>query len=120
MVYDNETGETILTVYEGKVWISNGNEEDVIEAGSSAIVTNDSFEKSVSEDIMEEETATIQKQYSSDELQRIILDITYNYDESTEELFFEYTKDGYDYFSSDLIGNDGKNCGIHELSLIHI
>ena len=114
VVYDNETGETILTVYEGKVWISNGNEEDVIEAGSRAIVTNDSFEKSVSEDIMEEETATVQKQYSSDELQRIILDITYNSDASTEELFFEYTKDGYDYFSSDLIGNDGKNCGIHE------
>ena len=114
VVYDNEKGETILTVYEGKVWISNGNEEDVIEAGSNAIVTNDSFEKSVSEDTMEEETATVQKQYSSDELQRIILDITYNSDESTEELFFEYTKDGYDYFSSNLIGNDGKNCGIHE------
>lgn len=75
-------------------------------------------EKIVAEDVsdtpMEEETAAVQKQYSSDELSRIMLDITYNSDASTEKMFIEYTKDGYDYYSSDLTGKDGKKCGIHE------
>lgn len=117
VVYDNETGETILTVYEGKVWISNGKEEDVIEAGSSAVVTNDSFEKALSEATMKEKTATVQKHYSSDELQSVLLEIIYNSDGSAKELYFEYSKDGYTYLSSNLIGNDGKKCGIHETIL---
>ena len=74
-------------------------------------------EKISAEDVSQgttEETIAIKKQYSSDELQRIILDITYDSDALTEEMFFEYTKDGYDYYSSDLTGKDGKKCGIHE------
>ena len=82
------------------MFILNRNEEIVDEAVSEAAV--------------EDETAAVQKQYSSDELQQIMLDITYNSDGSTKQLFFEYTKDGYDYYTSDLTGNDEKKCGIHE------
>ena len=70
--------------------------------------------EAVTEAAAEEETVALQKQYSSDELQKIILDITYNSDGSTGQLFFEYTRDGYDYYSSDLTGNGGKKCGIQE------
>lgn len=70
--------------------------------------------ENVSETTTEEETVSVKKQYSSDELQRILLDITYDCDASTKEMFFEYTRDDYDYYSSDLTGNSEKKCGIQE------
>lgn len=89
-------------------------EQESITTEEQDEVKEEIADEAVSEAAVEEETAAVQKQYSSDELQRIGLDITYHADASTEEMFFEYTKDGYDYFSCDLTGNGGQKCGIHE------
>lgn len=89
-------------------------EQETITTEEKDEVNEEIVDEAVSEAAVEDETAAVQKQYSSDELQQIMLDITYNSDGSTKQLFFEYTKDGYDYYTSDLTGNDEKKCGIHE------